>query len=698
LGALLAAPRPALATYTATISGLTATMNGDADPDELTIYVSNGRLRHSRFIRGDPDYASDSDFNTAIAGTQPLTATVGATLTINAGGGNDTITIDSFASQAGITVNVNAGGGNDTITILSPADTPAQIHVDGGSHNTVGGDTLVYNDINGGAASNIVVTSSQVAIPQGGASVSYTQVEGLTVSASQHADAIDVHSTAAATPVQIKNLQTTPTIDVVTIGDAGSTRAIFGTVGVSNQGHFTRLVIDDSADPTGRVIGIADGTVAGIAPATIAYSITNDIQRLTLKSGNGADRFNISTKNAFVVKALAAGGGDDTFAFANQATLTGAGTADGGAGSDTLDYSAYTTGVMVTAGSATGISTTTNMENAIGGPANDMLYGRSGADSTLIGGGGADLLQGGSGNDILVGGPGADTLKGGAGDDLTIWGDGDGNDTFDGGPGANDRAQVSGSATLGDRFAIDLSNSQVMVARSSPTAVALAITTTEQLAVYGGGGSDTITASAELAGVIALTLSGEAGDDTLQGGGAADVLSGGAGNDRLEGGAGRDTLEGGAGDDQITWNDGDGNDTIAGDTGSDSVRINGSNTAGDRWNVAPAGARVAVARSAPLTATLDLATIEQVAIATAGGDDTITVIPLILTGIAVDGGAHSAGDILNFNRQGLPVTRGPGTISVPGRKPVTHTRIETVNIISVGSSPGLPLYLPFIRK
>jgi hypothetical protein len=128
------------------------------------------------------------------------------------------------------------------------------------------------------------------------------------------------------------------------------------------------------------------------------------------------------------------------------------------------------------------------------------------------------------------------------------------------------------------------------------------------------------------------------------------------------------------------------------------VQINGSNTAGDRWNVAPVGARVAVTRAAPLAATLDLVTIEQIAIATAGGDDTITVIPLILAGIAVDGGAHSAGDVLNFNRQGLQVTSGPGTISVPGRKPVTYTRIEKVNIISVGSSPGLPLYLPFIRK
>ena len=82
----------------------------------------------------------------------------------------------------------------------------------------------------------------------------------------------------------------------------------------------------------------------------------------------------------------------------------------------------------------------------------------------------------------------------------------------------------------------------------------------------------------------------------------------------------------------------------------------------------------------------------------AGFCSRITVIPLILTAIAVDGGLHGVGDALNFNRQGLKVTQSPGTISVPGRKPVTYTQIEKVNIISVGSSPGIPLYLPVIHR
>jgi hypothetical protein len=150
----------------------------------------------------------------------------------------------------------------------------------------------------------------------------------------------------------------------------------------------------------------------------------------------------------------------------------------------------------------------------------------------------------------------------------------------------------------------------------------------------------------------------------------------------------------------MIWNDGDGDDTIEGDTGSDTARVNGSNTAGDRWNVTTSNARVAVVRSPPLSTTLDLGAIEQIAIATAGGDDTINIIPLILTAISVDGGAHSAGDVLNFDCLELKVTRGPGTISVPGHKPVSYTLIETATIINEDTCTrlGLPLYLPLVRK
>ena len=256
--------------------------------------------------------------------------------------------------------------------------------------------------------------------------------------------------------------------------------------------------------------------------------------------------------------------------------------------------------------------------------------------------------------------------------------------------------------------------------RTSPLALTLSIGTTEYLEIDGSGGNDTITTTGQLSGTVALTLSGGPGDDTLigsdgadtlNGDAGADSLSGGAANDTLNGGddadslnggAGDDTLNGGAGNDSATWNDGDGNDQIDGGDGSDSVQVTGSATANDAFTIAPNGARFMLDRSAPVSNTLDIGTVEAVALAAGGGDDTFTITPLLATAVSVDGQAHSAGDTLVFNRQGLPITPASpqppaGTISAAGRQPVAYARIEKLNIIST-APPRTPVFLPLVRR
>jgi Ca2+-binding RTX toxin-like protein len=53
----------------------------------------------------------------------------------------------------------------------------------------------------------------------------------------------------------------------------------------------------------------------------------------------------------------------------------------------------------------------TDIENILGGSANDVLMGNSGANE-LRGRGGRDTLTGGAGHDTLLGGIGRDTLAG----------------------------------------------------------------------------------------------------------------------------------------------------------------------------------------------------------------------------------------------------------------------------------------------
>jgi len=107
-------------------------------------------------------------------------------------------------------------------------------------------------------------------------------------------------------------------------------------------------------------------------------------------------------------------------------------------GTDTADYSAYTTGLSMTlsllftgtvggSGGTTATSDTLQFfDNFTGGSGNDTLNGHNltnvlrggGGNDTLFGDAGNDTLEGGTGNDVLRGGTGLDQLTGGAGNDL----------------------------------------------------------------------------------------------------------------------------------------------------------------------------------------------------------------------------------------------------------------------------------------
>jgi len=103
-----------------------------------------------------------------------------------------------------------------------------------------------------------------------------------------------------------------------------------------------------------------------------------------------------------------------------QAPLVGGFVVVAGPGDDTVSVA-----------SAVQVPTTLN-----GGPGNDVLQGGSGADK-LVGGTGDDVLSGKGGNDAIYGGPGQDVLNGGAGNDV-LWG----------GPGSDELHPGTGSDSL----------------------------------------------------------------------------------------------------------------------------------------------------------------------------------------------------------------------------------------------------------
>lgn len=251
----------------------------------------------------------------------------------------------------------------------------------------------------------------------------------------------------------------------------------------------------------------------------------------------------------------------------------------------------------------------------LGMDGNDTLNG-NGGDDVLIGGRGNDVLNGGAGSDRLMGGVGNDILNGGTGNDTYVFGLADGNDTINeaSGNGAADRIVIatrgealqsltgvdSAAGQASGDLVIGYNGNQISVAghfsgTNAQTGVELINFDGGSIGGYDLGREDYLISRSDpnnntRAGtggndfIVAensnnQTLNGGAGYDLLFGGANNDVLNGGDGNDLLSGGGGNDEVNGGAGDDTILWRVGDGHDRIDGGAGYDTVHLTGNGTA-----------------------------------------------------------------------------------------------------------------------
>lgn len=219
---------------------------------------------------------------------------------------------------------------------------------------------------------------------------------------------------------------------------------------------------------------------------------------------------------------------------------------DGG-GTDTYDFSAYSTNLSVSLAPG-GFSTLSSaqiaylghghdargnvfnalqyegdprslIENALGGSGKDAIEGNA-ADNHLSGNTGGDTLGGLGGDDTLAGGGGPDVLAGGAGDDVLDGGDG--TDRLDGGEGSDTVLYAANAGAV----RVDLVEGRV----SFPA---------------NGYAPETI--------VDIENAETGAGDDFFLGDGKANAFRGGAGDDSFDGGGGNDYFDGGAGTDTVLY-------------------------------------------------------------------------------------------------------------------------------------------------
>ena len=302
-----------------------------------------------------------------------------------------------------------------------------------------------------------------------------------------------------------------------------------------------------------------------------------------------------------------------------------------------------------------------------------VARGTAGADSASVGG---------SDGRIVLGGLAAETrIAGGeAHDELTLAALG-GMDTISAGIGIPGVAPVNVdggesadvvryNGTAGpDELSVVANGAEVSTLGAG--AARVDTTAVEDLIVFGHAGADTISATGNLAALIALTFEGGEDGDVLRGGNGADLLVGGGGNDALDGNQGADRILAGDGNDRFQWDPGDGNDAVVdGQVGNDLLDFFGSG-ANENIGVAANGALVRITRDVAAISQ-DLASVEHVAVHALGGTDAIVV-------------GNLAGTALGTVDVDLGAFDGSGDAQIDN---VLVRGTEAADSVSVGSSAG----------
>lgn len=252
----------------------------------------------------------------------------------------------------------------------------------------------------------------------------------------------------------------------------------------------------------------------------------------------------------FQIVDVSGGDSDDVIVASSSAERV-----NGGAGSDTVDYSGSTQGVSVDLAAKRGTEGAEgdqyhSIENVTGSSLDDEISGDSGSN-TLSGGGNDDYLFGDGGADTLIGGDGDDQIDGWDGDDILSGGEGSdvlsgdsGNDQIDGGNGTDaigllgeieDYAffrNADGSITVAnadDGVDILTSIEQVFLFETGETLNLGDLVSSAPVSVING------TESAD-------TVSGDASDNSISTLGGDDTIDASEGNDVIDTGEGEDVV------------------------------------------------------------------------------------------------------------------------------------------------------------
>jgi Ca2+-binding RTX toxin-like protein len=417
---------------------------------------------------------------------------------------------------------LDAGGGFDTIYGFGGNDT---LQGGTGSDVLVGGigNDIYYVDVAGDVLIELAGEGAETAFT----TVTYTLASGAEVEnlvAFNAASLVGLGLTGNGFNNNILGTAGGDTINGVTGADT-----LYGFGG--NDVYY----VDSSTDIVVEAAGAGSDTIFSAGSYTLAF--TTEIE--VIAAANAASTVAVTlVGNEFGNQILASAGADSLSGDAGNDTLYGFGGADtlnggvgndvliGGAGNDIYYVDAASDFVTEVFGEGADVVYTSSSYTLGAGAYVEILASANAASTTGL------ALTGNSFNNQLLGGAGADTIDGGDSVD-TMYGFG-GNDIYY----ASSPADMVIEAIGGGSDTIFVLDSYTLAGTSEVEVLAFADAgSTLALTLDGNEFDNQILGNA---GINYLT--GNAGNDTIYGFGGSDTLTGGLGNDLLLGGASADTF------------------------------------------------------------------------------------------------------------------------------------------------------------
>jgi len=578
--------------FFSTVAGLEATdtVTGGAGTDTISLSaaaavtaVMNGVTLVESVVTtgsaGDVSITVGADAVIAAAGTLTTNAS-----SLTAGGAIELTYNGSAISTTTKIQNVTGSAGDDTIAGGSGND----IIVGGDGNDSITGGAGIDN-LSGGAGNDIFVIATT-----GTGFTGLTTAE--TVSGGAGTDTLQV--AAGAITIAAADLVNVSGVEVIVISNTTQTASLTLTDAWFTANGTTSVTVN-SVTATSGALTLAASTVSAANSLVVdAGGTTSAAHVINLGAGNDSLTIDLSALNNTTT--LAGGAGTDTLIFSAN-TGSGSITQDATVtGFETVSFlTAGIAGTFATvvndAGVAAGATQTINASNLTGtllwnGAAEldgkFSMTGGSGADS-LTGGSLVDTISGGLGNDVITGGLGADSLTGGLGVDTFVYAlvtqsNGSNTDTITDFVTGTDKLQVTlDYSTLTTALDINAVRSSAGVAGTSLAQDTLSgqrgqyVYDTTNSALFINVNNDNLLTTADyrvnLNAASTATASIVDGDINfvITGGTNADVIIAGGGDDTISGAAGDDSITAGAGADNITT--GEGTDTVVSGAGSDAI-------------------------------------------------------------------------------------------------------------------------------